>query len=88
MPGQHSEAVCKRRMTGEGPYCRDIHRERVRLSECAVDLAAGSLEVHLHTQHIIVWGPQWTETLPLADIQVYQVLFTRTVGSVEFPVKV
>ena len=77
-----SEAAYRRRMTVEVLSCWSHQRYRVCCPDCSAYLSAGSLAAHLQSQHMIVQGLQWENSPPLADPQLYQVPFTKTVGLV------
>ena len=85
---QHSEAAYERRMMGEDLSYWDRQKERIHFLDCSADLVADSLEAQFKSQHGIGRGEQWYNSLSPAELQIYQVSLTKSVGSVEFPVKI
>ena len=64
--GNRTAEGYRRRMTGEGKSFWELQRVRVACGECGAELAAGSLSIHLMTQHgkaapqRHLWAPQTT----------------------------
>ena len=62
------------------------HRERVQFLECVGHMAAGSLAVHRQSHNGIGRLPQWYNTPPMANLQLYRVSFSKMVGSIGLPI--
>ena len=64
MAVQHSEAEYGWQVTEEGLSYQARQKDRVHFLDFPVDLAAGSLAVHLQSQDRVGRRPQWENTPP------------------------
>ena len=61
-PGNRSEETYRHTMTGGGPTPRERKRERVTCGDCGQEMAAGSLDSHLMTEHGKARERKWAWT--------------------------
>ena len=86
--GNITTASYGRRITGEGHSYRERQRDQVECKECAEQLAAGSLSIHLMTQHGRAAGQrrQWSTPAKGRVPQEYQTSFLAKGGLHTCPV--
>ena len=88
MAGPESSPAYKRRQEGTGDSFRERQRRRVECSQCGKDLAAGSLSVHVQTQHGLTRdGGVGRVDAPGRQPAVFTISFPKVTPTADYPIE-